>query len=472
MSGMTRRRLLQLGLVGAGAIALAACAPEVAEEEPIVEVEEPEEEAPEPAGDAITLRFLTRQGDMGIHHREFASRYEDSTDGRVTVESEEVPWDEVLKTLMTQYVTGTMVDLTWGDNAWFPRLGAAGAMLVIEPYVEASDMDLSRWFNLEWFRKWTDGELSGLGGCAGCHEIVTFYDKEWVTEAWGKEPEDDWTLDEWWEMQVACVDFKGGPGNGHFAEPPVTGGGHGAHAYYARWNKEDVDKGFIDREGKTSLFNSEPTQEGIQFVIKGLQDGYFPGREDLHEEGWFPMFMGGMLPSFTSNPGASSGMVEGSKENDIDLGVVLGPCGPTCEPPHEVRIHTPYTNMFGIYSGTEHPEESFELMRMVSSEESMTWLCLETGKQPGAQLDSWYDERIVEKFPWFPKIADLMLESEEKGTSYFPMAANTRYGEWTDVGNNEIPPLIYGDIEYNQSNIDMINDRLQEIIDLPMPESS
>ncbi|MFO8045697.1 MAG: hypothetical protein R6U30_07475 [Halomonas sp.] len=45
MSGMTRRRLLQLGLVGTGAFALAACA----KAEPAAKAEEPAAKAEKPA---------------------------------------------------------------------------------------------------------------------------------------------------------------------------------------------------------------------------------------------------------------------------------------------------------------------------------------------------------------------------------------------------------------------------------------
>ncbi len=92
------------------------------------------------------------------------------------------------------------------------------------------------------------------------------------------------------------------------------------------------------------------------------------------------------------------------------------------------------------------------------------WLCLTTGKQPGALLDTWYDPEVVAKFPWFPKCADLMKTI----TDAFAMPANTRYNEWRDVGNNEIPPLVYGDIEYNDANVQAVSDHLQEVIDLPM----
>ena len=460
MTQISRRELLRLGVLGTGAAALAACMPPAGTT--------PSGDVSAPAGGTqtdqkVTIRFLTRQGANGSHHREFAKRYADSTDGRVTVETEEVPWGEVSKSLETGYITGTMVDATWGDNAWWPRLASIGAFLVIEDMVEASGMDLSKWFNVDWFKRWTDGKLSGLGGCAGSSDLVTFYNREWVKEAWGKEPTDDWTINDWYEMQVACVDAKGGPGNGFFGEIPQAGGHHGSHGYYSRFGA-----GLLDREGKVCTFSDEGCQEAIKFVMNGVSSGVMPGRED-QAEGAFQMFMAGKVCSRTSNPGASNGMVAGAEENGIDMGVVLGPKGPVCETAPAAgpcMVHSPYTNTFGVYSGTKHPQEAFDVLKMVASVESMVWLCLETGKQPGAQLDSWRDPRIAEKFPWFPKVAQIL---EDESNAWFPMPWNTRYWEWRDVGDNEISALVYGDVPYNQANIDAITDHTQMVLDLPRP---
>ena len=460
MSKITRRELLKWGLMGTGAMVLAACAPAKPTAAPAApKPAKPVAAAPEKKEEVITLRFLTRQGPKGIHMREFAKRFSHESGGKIAVETEEVPWGEVPKTLETQYITGTMVDLTWGDNAWWPRLAVIGAFLVIEPYVEAIGMDLSKWFNIDRFRIWTNGKLSGLGGCAGANALLTFYNKEWVKAAWGKEPWDDWTIDDWTEMMTACVEHKGGKGKGFFGEIPATAGGHGSHGYYCRWGGR-----YLSKDGKKSVFNEEKCQDGIKHTMAGLKSGIFAAREDA-AEGSFKMFMAGKLCSLTSNPGASDGMVKGAEENNIDMGVSLGPCGPACLPPQNERVFNPYTNTFGCYAKTKYPQEAFDLMVRVSSAECMKWLCLTTGKQPGAQLDAWRDPEIAAKFPWFPKVADLL----EACKDVFPTPANTRYNEWKDVGNQEIPGLIFGDIPYNQSNIDTINDHLQEILDLPSP---
>jgi ABC-type glycerol-3-phosphate transport system substrate-binding protein len=463
MSEISRRQLLKWGVVGTGAVALAACAPKAEPAAPApAQPAAPVAKAPvaEKKEEVINLRMLVRQGPNGDHHREFAKRYADSTNGKVTVETSEVPWGEVPKTLETQYITGTMVDATWGDNAWWPRMAIIGAYLVLEPHVEASGMDISKWFNVDWFRRWTDGKLSGLGGCAGSNTLVAFYNREWVKDAWGKEPTDDWTIEDYTEAMVACVEHKGGKGSGYFGEVYGCGGDHTWHGRYRRWGE-----GLIDKEGKVSTFSDPECQEAIKWMMDLLDRGVFPGRED-QAEGGFNMFMAGKTAFLTSNPGTSQGMVAGAQDNNIDMGVVIGPKGKDIEK-HGTIVHSPYTNTFGCYAKTKYPQEAFELIKTVASKESMVWLCLQTGKQPGADLDAWRDPQIAAKFPWFPKVADILEDSI--GKAWFPQPWNTRYAEWKDVGANEIPAIVYGDIPYNQANIDAVTAHSQEILDLPRP---
>ena len=458
MSKFTRRELLRWGVVGGGALALAACMPA----QPAVQPAQPAAPAGEAAKkeeEVIKLRFLTRQGDAGIHMREFAKRYSEESGGKIQVVTEEVPWGEVPKVLETQLVTGTMVDATWGDTAWWPYLAKRGAYLVIEDFVEEEGMDLSRWFNIEWFRKWTNGKLSGLGGAAGFHPGIAFYNRTWVLEAWGKEPWDDWTIEDYVECMEACVQLKGGPGQGFFGGYGDIGGGHGGDGYLRNWG------GFIvSPDGTKSMFHEEKAQDCIKFQREMLARGLWPGREDI-AEGQFALFMAGKQAIYISNPGASQGMSAGAAENNIDMGVVIYPKGPAAkENPPRIGF-CPYANTFGVYSKTKYPREAFGLIKRVTSVESMKWLCLTTGKQPGALLDTWYDPEVNAKFPWFAKTADVM-----KGiTDHFAMPANTRYQEWRDVGANEIPPLVFGDVEYNQANVQAVSDHLQEILDLPMP---
>ena len=460
-STMTRREMLRWGVVGTGAMVLAACAPKA---EPTA-APAPKEEAPaapaakeeaKPAAETITLRFMTRQGDAGIHMREFGNRYAQESEGKIKVEFEEAPWGETPKILETQLISGTMVDATWGDTAWWPNMARRGAYLVIEEYVAEAGMNMDDWYNVDWFRRWTDGKLSGLGGAAGFHPGICFYDRNWVMEAWGKEPTDDWTFDDYVECMTACVKLKG---EGHFGGTADIGGGHGGDGWLRSWGGA-----ILSQDGKQSLFHEPKAQDAIKWQIEQLKMKNIPSRED-ETEGRMQLFLTGKLATYISNPGASQGMAKGAADNNIDMGVVLAPKGPSAfeNPPR--RGFCPYANTFGVYSKTKYPREAFGLIARVTSVESMKWLCLTTGKQPGALLATWYEPEVVAKFPWFPKCADLMKTI----TDVFACPANTRYNEWRDVGTNEIPPLVYGDIEYTQAAVQEVSDHLQEVLDLPMP---
>jgi ABC-type glycerol-3-phosphate transport system substrate-binding protein len=200
--------------------------------------------------------------------------------------------------------------------------------------------------------------------------------------------------------------------------------------------------------------------------MEQLANGNYPGRED-REEGESLMFFNQKQAIYISNPGASQGVVKGAEDNGFELGVVLAPKGPSSFETPPRRAFIPYANTYGVYSKTKYPQEAFDLMVRVTSNEAQKWLTMQTGKQPGSKLDLWYDPDIVAKFPWFPKVADLMKEC----TDAFSMPANSRYNEWKDVGDNEISPLVFGEVDYNDANINQVSDHLQEVLDLPMPSS-
>ena len=457
MSCFTRRELLKWSLLGTGAVALAACAPKAPAPEPEAPAApKAEAEVPAKTAETIQLRFLTRQGDSGAHMREFAKRYVEESEGRIEIETEDTAWGEIPTKLETQLVAGIMPDLAPMSTRNFPYLAMRGAFLEIEDLVERENLDLSRWFIIEWFRRWTNGKLSGLGGAAGLSNVLAFYNKDWVVEAWGKEPSDDWTMDDFVECMQACVELKG---EGHFGTALAIGGSVEADSWVCNWGGS-----YLDDTYTVSTFAEEKTQDAIRWLREQLANGNLPHREDA-AEGSLAMFLAEKLAFNINNPGASSGMVRGAEASEFELGVALYPKGPSAfETPPRYGF-CPYANNFAISARTEYPDETFGLMMLVLSAESFKWRTLNYGFQPGAMMDAWYDPEVVEMFPWFPKTADVMMQAP----SYYPVPANTRYNEWADIGTNEIPPLVYGEVEYNDANVQMVDDHLQDILDLPTP---
>lgn len=465
MLKVTRREMLRWGLAGAGAMILAACAPKTqpAQEAPKpAATTPPKAEAPAPAQKAaegpIKLRFITRQGDMGAAQREFSKRYSDESNGKIIVETEDTDWNEIPKKIETQLISGTMADMAIQDTAFWPYLARRGTYLVIEDLVSEAKLDLTKWFNIDWMRRWTNGKLSGLGERAGINDIITFYNKDWIKDAWGKEPYDDWTMEEFVDCMSACVKKKG---KGFFGGTWSLGGGHTPDGWIRNWG------GFyMDAEGKKSLLMEKKTQDGLRWCREQIKNGNNPSREDA-AEGATKMFFAGKLATLTTNPGGTTGMITGAEANKINMGMCLAPKGPSCfeNPPR--RAFIPYANCVGIYAKTKYPRETFGLLLRVTSVEAMKWITLTKGSQPGAVLDSWTDPEILAKYPIYKQIAQLMKECKD----VFPVPANTRYIEWRDVGANEIPPILYGDKEFNDANWKVVNDHLQEVIDLPEPKS-
>ena len=457
MSRFTRRELLKVGLLGSGAVVLAACAPKTTAPAPVAEAPaQPKAEAPAPATEVVKLRFLTRQGDAGAHMREFSERYVQESEGRIEVEYEDTAWGEIPTKLETQLVAGMMPDLAVMSTRNFPYLALRGAFLEIDDLVEKENLDLSRWFIIEWFQRFTGGKLSGLGGAAGLSNVLAFYNKDWVVEAWGKEIPDDWTMDEFVECMQACVALKG---EGHFGTALSIGGSVEADSWVCNWGGS-----YLDDTYTVSMFAEENTQDAIRWLREQLAMGNLPQREDA-AEGAMAMFLAQKMAININNPGASGGMVRGTEASGFELGAALYPKGPSAfETPSRYGF-CPYANNFALSATTNYPDEAFGLMLKVLSPESFKWRTLKYGFQPGAMIDAWYDPEVVAIYPWFPKTADVMMQCPD----YYPVPANTRYNEWADVGNNEIQPLVYGDVEYNDANVRTVNDNLQEILDLPAP---
>ncbi|MBC7235003.1 MAG: extracellular solute-binding protein, partial [Chloroflexi bacterium] len=264
---LTRRQLLRCGLFAAGSAFLAACAPK--QPTPVPQPETKAETAPtqkpaQPVQEVITLRFMSRQGQAGDHHREFAKRYSEESGGRIKVECEDTAWGDIPKKLETQLITGTMVDLAVMSTRYFPYLARRGAFLVIEDLVQKHNLDLSKWFIIEWFRRWTNGKLSGLGGAAGLSNLLVFYNKGWIKEATGQDLTDDWTMDDLVSVMEACVKLKG---EGHFGTAIPIGGHVEADSWVCNWGSS-----YLDPETYTkSLFAEEKVQDSIKWTMEMLK---------------------------------------------------------------------------------------------------------------------------------------------------------------------------------------------------------
>ena len=454
-----------MGTAGAVTGLLAACggapeptakpaAPTPAAGTPAVKPTEPAPAAKPAAGKRdVSLRMITRGGIFGSHQREFAKRYAEETGYKV--DAEEIPYADIPKKVETQLVSNDLADVIWLDQPWWPYLAVRGTFLPIDDLVKAKPpANFEDYPDLDWQRRWTDGKLTGLSGDAGCNDIITWYNKDMLQEIGGKEPTDDWTMEDYVSLMELAVRKK----SGVFGGSSSLGGSHTGDGWLRNWGHW-----ILDPTLKKVELTHPKTQEGLKWVVDVVKRKLYPGREDTQGTTATTMFAAGKMLTRTSNPGEYGGLDQ-AVGGKFQYGVVLAPKGPSAFETPPRRAFVVYAAREGVWSKTKFPEESYGLMLRTTSYECMKWLTLNTGKQPGI-LTAWRDPDVLKIRPIFAKVADLMAKS----TDVYPVPWNTRYAEYTDRGNNELLAVEYGERPYTEAAIAEIEKKLQEIVDLPRP---
>ncbi len=466
-TALTRRRFLTVGAAGLGLGLLAACGG--APPEPTAKPAATTAPAAQPTAAAaattapaakpaaakkdVSLRIISRAGVFGSHTKEFAKRYAQETG--YTVDVEDVEWNDIPKKIETQVVGGDLADVMVCDQAFWPNLAIKGTFLPIDDYVKAKPPpDFEDYPDLDWQRRWTDGKLTGLSGDAGINDIITWYNQDMLQEVGGKEPTDDWTMEDYVSLMELVVSKK----KDVFGGSSSMGGSHTGDGWVRNWG------GWIlDPTVKKVMLTDAKTLTGIKWVTDMVKRKLYAGRQDLQGTSSTALFAAGKMFSVTSNPGNYGGL-DKAVGGKFQYGVVLAPKGRSSSETPPRRAFIPYAAREAVWAKSKFPEEAYGLMVRTTSYECMKWLTLNTGKQPGI-LTAWRDPDVLKIRPIFGKVADLMA----KCTDVYPVPANTRYVEYADRANNEMLAIEYGERPLSEQALGEVQKKLQEIVDLPIP---
>lgn len=481
MGKFTRRRVLALGALGVASSILASCgaAPEPTAK-PASQPTQPSPKSTEPPPAAkpttaaakpteapaakattapaakpaaakkdVTLRFVTRGGAQGDHQREFAKRFADETG--VKVQSEEIAWGDIFKKVQTQLVSGDLPDVIPTDNAWYPELAVKGTFLVLDPLVKASPPpNFEDYPFLDWCRIWTDGKLTGLSGECGVMNGVVFYNKQMVQEAGGKEPTNNWTMEEYLTL-IKLVSQKKGVLGGSYQ----TQGGPHLDAMVRNWGRWILDP----TRTKVELTHPQ-TMESLQWLAERVKEKVYPGREGGGEA---DALGAGKLFSMTTSPAQNQAVVAATK-GKVEYGAVIAPKGRAATETPPRRVFSPYANRHCVSAKTKFPDEAYALNVKTTGHDCMKWLVLNRGKQPGI-LSVWRDPEVLKIYPIFKDIADEMA----KCTDVYGIPANTRLTEYRDRMNAELQPFLYAEKPVGEATLGEVQKKLQDIVSLPRP---
>lgn len=267
--------------------------------------------------------------------------------------------DDVDVKLLAQMVAGDAPDLMFGCCTWFPIIAQKGQLLDLSPYISDLDQAIIDDFNPAQYNAFflEDGTQYALPKYQGA--LALYYNKDLFDE-YGVDypPAEGWTLDEYQAaMEQLTVDTDGdGTPNIYGSMIDVVSedrvqmyiNNHGGH--------------IVNPDDNTDCMLDEPeAQAGLQWLYDRMQtDKIMATALDVGNVGTQAAFINGQIAMVEDGSWALKNILENA---NFRIGIAPFPAGP------EGRVTLATTDAYGIWANTEHPDETWELMKFLLGEE-------------------------------------------------------------------------------------------------------
>lgn len=316
--------------------------------------------------DEVTITVWSIDGANQVGPSDTFSKEFDEMDNGINVEYRALQFDEIVNETMRAYSTGNAPDIVSLDNPDFALFSSRGAFLDITEMVEESDViNADVYFEGPMNSVMWDGRIYGVPKYTDT--IGVFYNKDMFEEAGITEPPQTWAQFEEYAEKLAKPEE----------------GVYGA-TFSARGNEEGTFQ-FLPliqmSGGSYTDVNTEGAREALAMMKRMIDNGW--ASQDVLSLGQWDStgtFNSGNAAMAISGPWEVDRMVE---DADFEWGVTLLP---TFEEGGERSSALGGFNL-GIMSTTEHPEEAFEVLEYMVSQ----------------------DDRLFPEFGYLPTRSDIEL---------------------------------------------------------------
>lgn len=319
--------------------------------------------------------------------------------------------DDVDVKLLAQMIAGESSDVMFGCCTWFPIIAQKGQLLDLRPFVERdldasiiADYDPAQYnsFFLE------DGTQYALPKYKG--SLALYYNKDLFDEyGVAYPPEEGWTLDEYLEaMKKLTVDTDGD------GETDIWGS-------MIDVVSEDRVQMYINNHGGHIVNPDDPADctldepealAGLQWLYDRMQvDKVMATALDVGKVGTQAAFINGQVAMVEDGSWALKNVLTNAP---FRIGIAPFPAGPAG------RVTLATTDAYGVWVGSEHPEEAWELMKFLQSEEYILAQARAQALQPARlSLVPQWAEIIRTEFPEKTEGVDIeaFADGQEKGYS-------------------------------------------------------
>ena len=301
---------------------------------------------PATAQDQVTITYAIWDNNQLPAHEQIIAAFE-ADHPNIHVDAQVVPWGNYWDKLQTAVAGGEAYDVFWMNGPNFPVYASKGVLMDIQKNVAADKLDMTVYpeslVNLYSY----DGDVYGLP--KDFDTIALFYNKDLFDKAGVAYPDDTWTWDTFAEAaKNLTVD-----GNWGFASTLEDQSGY--------WNFIFQNDGqVIAPDGSKVLIDEPASCDTIKFLYNFVSSGESPdGATMASADPATQLFPGGRVAMIV----AGSWMARTYADADANIGVAPLPMGK-----QRATIIHGLSNV--IWSGTQHPEEAWEFLKFLGSEQA------------------------------------------------------------------------------------------------------
>ena len=264
--------------------------------------------------------------------------------------------DNKVEKMVADMAAGTAPDLMSGCCDFFPAWADAGYLLDITAYVKADldDETIKEWSPAQYQALFTrTGKQFGLPQYHGA--LALYYNKDMFDAAGVDYPSDDWTHEEYLEAMNKLTVREDGK---------VTRWGS---MFDVSWDRIQIHVNgwggnYVDPEDPHRCVMSFPKALGaMEWLRKRMwEDGAMASFLDVQSKETRKAFIDQQIAMVEDGSWALKDILEGA---DFRIGIAAFPSGP------ERKVTLGTTDGFGIYGKTKHPEQAWEFLKFLVSQD-------------------------------------------------------------------------------------------------------
>ena len=310
--------------------------------------------------------------------------------------------------MLEQMKAGTAADVFQGCCSYFPIWAQEGFTLDLRPFIERDLEELATndWDPAQYASFLTsDGLRFAVPKYHGA--LALYYNKDLFDEYGVAYPDGSWDHENYLAAMRRLTHDRNGDGNTDLWGSMIDVSWDRIQVHLNGWGGN-----LVDPNDPTVCGMDEPqAMEALEWIRARIwDDGVIATNLDVQGVATRDAFIGGQLAMVEDGSWALKDILA---KADFRVGVAPFPAGPA------KRVTLATTDGFGIFAGTEHPEEAWELVKFLAGEEFGRAMARANFLQPAraSLVDEWAS-LIRDEFPDEAREVDLLAFADGQINGY------------------------------------------------------